>query len=275
VESPRYQTLLIDVEAGVATVTLNRPERLNAFNAQLSGELADALLALESAREVRAIVITGAGKAFCAGVDLDGGLPGQGDTPARNWRSAPTMATLRPWELRTPILAAINGAAVGLGLTYPMCWDIRVAAEDAKLGFVFNRRGLTPEGNSLWLISRLVGASVALELLLTGRTFSGREAAELGLVSRAVPREQVLPTAQALARDIAQNTAPASVAITKRLFYRFLEMTDRRAAKAEELDYFRWALEQPDAHEGMAAFREKRPPRWSLLGLDDLPAGLR
>ena len=136
----------------------------------------------------------------------------------------------------------------------------------------FNRRGFLPEGNSLWLLSRLVGASCALELLLTGRIFDGREAARLQLVSRALPRDEVLPAAQQIARDIAENTAPASTAITKRLFYSYLESTDRLGARAEELDYLRWTMEQPDFREGMSAFLEKRAPRWTGK---DLPAGLR
>ena len=271
-ESLRYETLEVDVDGGVATLTLNRPDRMNAFNHEMSTELAQAFDSLDGSEEVRAIVVTGAGRAFCAGVDIDGGLP-RGDGASRHWRSSATMATFRPWEMRTPVIAAINGAAVGLGLTYPMLWDIRLAAEDAKLGFVFNRRGFLPEGNSLWLLSRQVGASVAMELLLTGRLFSGREAAEMKLVSRALPREEVLPAAQEIARDIAVNTAPASTAITKRLFYSQLECSDRLAARAEELDYVRWAMEQPDFREGMSEFREKRTPQWT--GANDLPAGLR
>lgn len=268
-----YETLLVELDGGVATLTLNRPDRMNAFNHEMSSELAGAFAALDRADEVRAIVVTGAGRAFCAGVDIDGGLPQDDGARPAHWRSGETAATFRPWEMRTPIIAAINGAAVGLGLTYPMLWDIRVAADDAKLGFVFNRRGFLPEGNSLWLLSRLVGASSALELLLTGRIFSGREAAEMKLVSRALPREEVLPAAQEIGRDIADNTAPASTAITKRLFYSYLECSDRLAARAEELDYLRWTMEQPDFREGMSAFREKRPPRWT--GSADLPAGLR
>jgi enoyl-CoA hydratase/carnithine racemase len=270
-----YETLLVDIDREVATLTFNRPDRLNAFNNQMSVELARAFGALDRADDVRAIVVTGAGRAFCAGVDIDGGLP-LGDGEQRpHWRSGETAATFRTWQMRTPIIAAINGAAVGLGLTYPMLWDIRVAAEDAKLGFVFNRRGFLPEGNSLWLLSRLVGASTALELLLTARTFSGREAAEMRLVSRAVPQAEVLPVALEIAHDIAENTAPASTAITKRLFYAQLECPDRLAARAEELDLVQWTMQQPDFSEGMTAFREKRPPRWTGKGIDDLPAGLR
>jgi enoyl-CoA hydratase/carnithine racemase len=272
-ERPNYETLLVDVDEGVATLTLNRPDRMNAFNHVMSGELASAFGALDREEEVRAIVVTGAGRAFCAGVDIDGGLPQSDGTAPAHWRSRESAATFRPWEMRTPIIAAINGAAVGLGLTYPMLWDIRVVAEDAKLGFVFNRRGFLPEGNSLWLLSRLVGASCALELLLTARLFDGREAAEMKLVSRALPAEEVLPAAQEIARDIAKNTAPASTAITKRLFYAYLECSDRLSARAEELDYVRWTMEQPDFREGMSAFREKRDPNWT--GAGDLPAGLR
>jgi enoyl-CoA hydratase/carnithine racemase len=273
VEPLSYETLLVDLDGGVATLTLNRPERMNAFNHVMSSELAQAFAALDAADEVRAIVVTGAGRAFCAGVDIDGGLP-QGDgAKQEHWRSRESAATFRPWEMRTPIIAAINGAAVGLGLTYPMLWDIRVAAQDAKLGFVFNRRGFLPEGNSLWLLSRLIGASSALELLLTGRMFDGTEAAEMKLVSRALPAEEVLPAAQQIGRDIAENTAPASTAITKRLFYSYLETSDRLSARAEELDYVRWTMEQPDFREGMSAFLEKRQAKWT--GAGNLPAGLR
>lgn len=270
-ESLSYETLLVQIEAGVATLTLNRPDRMNAFNHTMSTELARAFGALDRADEVRAIVVTGAGRAFCAGVDIDGGLPASGGAP-KHWRSEASSASFRPWEMRTPIIAAINGAAVGLGLTYPMLWDIRVAAEDAKLGFVFNRRGFLPEGGSLWLLSRQIGASCAMELLLTGRIFDGREAAEMKLVSRAVPTDEVLPAAREIARDIAENTAPASTAITKRLFYSFLETPDRLSARAEELDFVRWTMEQPDFREGMTAFREKRTPHWTGT---ELPAGLR
>jgi enoyl-CoA hydratase/carnithine racemase len=141
-------------------------------------------------------------------------------------------------------------------------WDIRIAAEDAKLGLVFTRRGLLPEGNSLWLLARLIGASKAAELLLTGRIFSGREAVDLGVVSRAVAKGDVVDTALGLAADIAANTSPTAVALTKRMFYRYLEEDDRMAARAEELELFGWMARRPDAREGMTAFREKRPPDW-------------
>jgi len=203
-----------------------------------------------------------------------GATPGSGASQDSAPSGASEPPPLRPWELRTPIIAAINGAAVGMGLTYPLMWDIRIAADDAKLGLVFTRRGLVPEGNASWLLSRLIGASAALELLLTGRIFSGSEAAELGLVTRAVPRAEVLDVALEIARDIAANTAPASIAATKRMFYNYLEQNDRWEARVDELEAFRWASQQPDAAEGVRSFLEKRPPEWSGVSRSDLPSAL-
>lgn len=268
-----YNTLLVDHDRGVTVVTLNRPERMNAFNPEMTSELALAFEELDDADDVRVIVVTGSGRAFSAGADIAGGnTPGsvpEGDAEPGSQGPPP----FRPWAMRTPVIAAINGAAVGMGLTYPLMWDIRIAAEDAKLGLVFTRRGLVPEGNASWLLSRLVGASVALELLLTGRIFSGREAAAMGLVSRAVPKDEVLDVAVELAVDLAANTAPAAVAMTKRLFYNYLEEPDRWAARVEELEVFRWATSQPDAREGAMSFLEKRPPGWTGVSRDDLPDG--
>lgn len=267
-----YETVLVEVDRGVALVTLNRPDQLNAFNQQMTAELLDALTTFDADEAVRAIVVTGAGRAFCAGAELGAGVidtgDGEGERPTDDGNAANAADRragalgVRPWEMGTPIIAAINGAAVGMGLTYPLMWDIRIAAEDAKLGLVFTRRGLLPEGNSLWLLARLIGASKAAELLLTGRIFSGREALDLGVVSRAVPQGEVVDTALELATDLAANTSPTAVALTKRLLYRYLEEDDRMAARAEELELFGWMARRPDAREGMTAFREKRPPAW-------------
>lgn len=276
-----YETVLVEVDRGVALVTLNRPDQLNAFNRQLTADLLDALATFDADDAVRAIVVTGAGRAFCAGAELGAGVidtgDGAGDGPDGSGDGSGDAAVrrdsalaVRPWEMGTPIVAAINGAAVGMGLTYPLMWDIRIAAEDAKLGLVFTRRGLVPEGNSLWLLARLIGASKAAELLLTGRIFSGREAVELGVVSRAVPAGRVVDEALDLAADIAANTSPTAVALTKRLFYRYLEEGDRMAARAGELEAFGWMARRPDAREGMTAFREKRPPDWPPRA-EDLP----
>jgi enoyl-CoA hydratase/carnithine racemase len=245
----------------VAVVTLNRPEQMNTLTPRMGLEMGHALRTLEDDEAVRAIVVTGAGRAFCAGAALDpaGSTFNSG---LADEDLGPPASALSPWEFTTPILGAINGHAVGVGITWALQWDIRIAAEDAKIGFVFTRRGLLPEANSLWLLSRAVGSSLALELLLTGRTFSGAEAAEIGLVSRAVPAAEVLPATLEVAHDIAANTAPAAVALTKQLFYKYLRTGDRDAARAEEREAFSWLVGQPDATEGMTSFLERRPPVW-------------
>ncbi len=259
----QYETLLYEVTDGVALITFNRPEQLNTLNARMGLELGHALVTSDADEAVRAIVVTGAGRAFCAGAALDPeqttftGAGGPADD------IGPSASSISPWELSTPILAAINGHAVGVGLTYALQWDIRIAAEEAKLGFVFTRRGILPEANSLWLLSRAIGTSRALELLLSGRTFLGTEAAELGLVSRALPAAEVLPATMEIARDIAANTAPAAVGMTKRLFYEYLLTGDRDAARAEEREGFQFLVGQPDAKEGAMSFLERRTPEWT------------
>ena len=184
----------------------------------------------------------------------------------------------RPWKMRTPIIGALNGSAVGLGLTFPMQWDIRVVAEDAKYGFVFTRRGLIPEQNSLWMLPRLVGLGTALELLLTGRLFSGTDAVRFGLANEAVPAGSVLLRALEIAADLAATTAPAAVGITKQLAYELLGETDREAAFAREWETFRWMGSHPDSAEGVASFVEKRPPEFAQpknVEVPEFPAGWR
>lgn len=275
-----YGTILVNVDGPVATVTLNRPERMNAWNWRMDAELRHAFHHLDIDDAIRAIVVTGAGRAFCAGADLGGG----GDTFSGSEKSA--VGTAARWfeqypaprrearDLATPIIAAINGAAVGAGLTMTVAMDLRYAAEDAKLGFVFNRRGIMPDADILWTVPRMVGFSRGLDLLLTGRIFSGAEAAEMGLVARAVAREQVLDVALEAAHDIARNTAPVSAAITKRLAYRFLDEPDHRAAAALQVRMFAWTGRQADAAEGVMAFLEKRAPEWKLSKTGDLPEEL-
>jgi enoyl-CoA hydratase/carnithine racemase len=216
-------------------------------------------------------VVTGSGRDFCVGADLErGGTTfDRSDDTLRAERA--DRPALRPWEMATPIIAAINGSAVGVGLTLPMQWDIRIAAADAKLGFVFNRRGVIPEANSTWIVPRLVGVARAMDVLLTGRLFTGEEAAAMGLVSRAVEREQVLPVALEIAHDIAANTAPVSVALTKRLVYEGLAEPDRNAAQAREGRAFWWTGRQADAAEGVSAFLQKRPPEWKLSKRTPVP----
>ena len=247
----------------VATVWLDRPDRGNGFISAMQVELHRQLAALDADPDVRAVVVTGRGRFFSTGADLEPGGANFAFDAEQTAKARRMMAERpRPWKMRTPIIAAMNGSAVGLGLTFPLQWDIRIVNESAKYGFVFTRRGLIPEQNSLWLLPKLVGLSVALELLLTGRLFSGAEAQALGIASRAVPADEVLPTALAVAEEIAAQTAPAAVGLTKQLAYELLGETDREVAFHREWELFRWIGRQPDSAEGVASFVEKRSPKF-------------
>jgi enoyl-CoA hydratase/carnithine racemase len=272
-----YEQIVVEQDGPVALITLNRPDRMNAWTWTLAAELAAAFDELDADDTCRAIVVTGAGTAFCAGADLGGGastFTGESNAMGGADHAAAALQARPPYQLNTPIIAAINGAAVGAGLTLPIRWDLRVVAEDAKLGFVFNRRGIMPDADLLWLVPRLIGAAAAMDVLLTGRIFSGREGFELGLAHRCVPKEEVVDTAVALAHDIATNTGPVSVAITKRVLWEFLTEPDRVAARARQDHLFAWTGQQADAKEGVMAFLERRDPQWSLSKSGDYPEDL-
>jgi enoyl-CoA hydratase/carnithine racemase len=278
-EAVTYEQILTEIDGPVAIITLNRPDRMNAWTWQMSTELTHAFNTFDSDDSIRAIVVTGQGRAFCAGADLVAG--GGGDTFSgrglgdRRELSERYAGPRKPANaLSTPIIAAINGAAVGAGLTMPIEWDLRIAADDAKLGFVFNRRGIMPDADLLWYLPKLIGLSRALDLLLTARIFDGKLAEEWGLVSRSVPKEDVLPTAVEMAKDIATNVGPVSAAITKKLAYRFLNETDRGEALRFQSQLFAWTGRQADAREGIMAFMEKRDPDWKLSKTRDLPEQL-
>jgi len=280
VQGEIYETLLVEEHGGVVTITLNRPEQRNAINLAMEQELYAAVQGAERDDAVRAVVVTGAGSSFCSGVDLAGGAAFGADAHAEHDRelgvtSDTLWERIAYWRMKTPVIGAINGHAIGVGMTLPMLFDIRYVAEDAKLSFVFTRRGIVPEANSTWLVPRLVGLSRGLELLLSGRQFTGREAAEMGLCSRALPADEVLPAAQELAHDIADNTAPLSVAVTKQLVYDFMDGADRPAAIARETKLTWWVGEQADALEGVMAWFEKRPPHWTVSKHLEPPAELR
>ena len=264
-----YQQLVFDVNDGVALITLNRPEAMNTWTAVMAAELNDAMHRCNDDAAIRAVVLTGAGdRAFCAGADLGrGGSTFSGrDRPAE--RSAqPPRPTLYPYQIAKPVIAALNGHAIGVGITYPMLADVRIVAENAKLAFVFVRRGVLPELASHVILTRVIGLSRAAELLLSGKTISGREAAEMGLASRALPQADVLPAALAMARDIAANTAPASVAVTKRLLWDGMGLTVPEMMRREN-PAFAWLGNQADAREGVASFLEKRAPKWTLTSAD-------
>lgn len=259
-----YETVLYDVDDGVATVTLNRPDNLNAWNAQLGAELGDAMATADDDDEVRAVVVTGAGRAFCAGADLSRGEFGGG-------AQAAALRERWPWEVRKPVIAAINGHAVGVGLTYPMQCDVRFVAQDAKLAFAFVRRGAIPELAAHTIVPRVAGFSTAAELLLSGRTFLGTEAADLGIASKALPAAEVLPAALALARDIAVNTAPVSVAVAKQLLWESIDRSVPETRRAEDR-LFAKVTRLDDAREGIASFVEKREPRWTGRPSTDVPS---
>ena len=266
-----------ETDAGVATIWLNRPDHRNAFSAAMRAELNGALEQFEADDGIRAIVLTGQGRYFSVGADLSqrgqDTFSGPGPGGAAEERE-PEPYLARPWLLRTPLIAAMNGSAAGMGLTIPMAWDIRIAAAEAKYSFVFPRRGIVPEFGATWLVPRLAGLSAGLEILLTGRAFSGAEAAAMGLVSRALPADQVLPAALEIAHDIATSTSAMSAAATKALVYRGLEEPDRTRHHDLESDVFRWTGQQADAREGIAAFLQKRAPRWPLAKTTDFPPQL-
>lgn len=262
-----YEMILLDVADGVGTITLNRPERLNAWNRKMSVELGDALAACNADDAVRAVVITGAGRAFCAGADLQSG----GDTfAARDGEQADSP--LLPHQIDKPVIAALNGPAVGVGITMPMLCDMRFVAEDAKISFAFVRRGMIPEFTSHYTVQRLAGFAAASDVLLSGRMLLGKELAELGIANEALPTEQVLPRALERARDFV-NTAPVSVAITKRLLWESMDMPLPKLRERED-ELFAWAGNQADAREGIESFLEKRAPDWKMSVNKDLPDAL-
>jgi enoyl-CoA hydratase/carnithine racemase len=266
-----YTEILLEVADGVALVTLNRPEKLNAYTSTMGRELHEAFARCDADDAVRAIVVTGAGRGFCAGADLASvKFGGPRAAPADRPWAKPARA-IAPWDVRKPIIAAINGPAVGVGATLPLQWDIRLAGESAKIGFVFVRRGVVPEALCTWTLPRLVGMARASELLLTGRLLTAHEAFEFGIVSRVVPDAELVPAARALAAEIAREAAPVSVAMTKWLLWHMDAEDDR--SRADELDAraFWWAGTQPDAREGVQAFLEKRPARWSMRPSTDMP----
>lgn len=278
-----YETISFEVQDQIATVTLDRPERLNAWNDSMADELRRAMARCDEDDGIRAVVVTGKGRAFCAGADISSG----GDT-FRALGSLTQLADERrelarkyggyagpfPFHIRKPVIAAINGPAIGVGITYAMTCDIRFVAEDAEVQFAFARRGVVPELWSAMIVPRVGGLSVAADLMLTGRMISGTELVRLGLASEALPATQVLAAAQARAREVLL-AAPVSVAITKRLLWRGLTASNFAELGHEEARMFGWAGQQVDAREGVMSFVEKRPPRWQLSVARDTPQATR
>ncbi len=264
-----YETILTSVDDGVMTITLNRPERMNAWNEAMAAELSRALDTAEADDSVRVVVLTGQGRAFCAGADLGDGEDTFREVDEVNPHIAGTPETM-PWDISKPVVTAINGHAIGVGMTFPMTTDLRFVAEDAKMQFAFVRRGIIPELGSLHLLERIVGRQVASDLLMSGRMFTGAEAKEMGLVARALPADEVLPAALEWARDVAANTAPVSVAATKTLMWE--DARDEAESMFDrETRILPWLGGQPDAAEGVMSFLEKRRPEWSMSPSTDMP----
>jgi enoyl-CoA hydratase/carnithine racemase len=273
--------VLVEIKDSIGQITLNRPERMNTWGPDISAGVFNGLRQLAADDRVRAIVVTGSGSSFCAGADAsrrraqgetNGGAPTDAPPP-RPQEPRQRVRAIYGWQIPKPVIAAINGAAAGVGLTLPLTFDIRIAALDAKLGFVFVRRGLVPELAATWILPRLIGVSRASDLLLSGRIVLGKEAAELGLVSEALPREKVLERAREIATEIAVHAAPVSVAITKRMIWESMGIGDPVLAASREQKMFEWSGTQPDTREGFRAFFEKRPPRWTARVSTDLPPG--
>jgi enoyl-CoA hydratase/carnithine racemase len=258
------EVVLKEVQKGVATLTLNRPERLNAWTQELERDYFAALGECTADEQVRVIVVTGAGRGFCAGADMQELQALNEDGIGEDQRNGARTAQTYPLTIPKPIIAAINGPCAGIGLVQALMCDLRFAAEDAKLTTAFARRGLVAEHGISWILPRLVGPARALDLLLSGRVVLGREAAAMGLVNAAMPRETVLEQTLSYARDVAVNCSPASMATMKRQVYADLERAVPDAlAEADRLMLQSFAA--PDFAEGVTSFLERREPRFAPL----------
>jgi enoyl-CoA hydratase/carnithine racemase len=277
-----FEQITTELAERVLTITLNRPDRLNAWTAQMGSELTEAFDRADADDEVRAIIVTGAGRGFCAGADLASGgetfdyrareSAGAGAVPRDNGG----QFTLRVFRSTKPVIAAINGPAVGVGATMTLPMDVRLAADDARMGFVFARRGIIPEACSSWFLPRVVGISRAMEWVSTGKVFSAQEGLEGGLLRSLHPQGELLDAAHALAREIAENTAPVSVALARQLMWRMLGAEHPMLAhRADSRGMFARG-QSADAVEGITAFLEKRPasfPDRVSGGLPDVMPG--
>ncbi len=273
-----YSEISYDVDGGVATITLDRPDQMNAFTATMMTELISAFDEVDADDDVRAVIVTGAGRAFCAGADLSSG----GDTfdneargrapsdPDAVRRDGGGRVSLRIFDCTKPVIAAINGHAVGVGITMTLPMDIRIVSDQAKIGFVFARRGIVPEAASSWFLPRLVGISTAARWCYTGRVMPSTEVAAAGLAELA-PADEVLPRAQALAAEIATHAAPVSVVATRRLLWRGLTFDHPMQSHQADSRAIQELGRMADAREGVTSFLEKRDPEFTMRPSTDLP----
>ena len=272
-----YQDITLDISDGIATITLNRPDKLNAFTGRMMHEIIDAFDTTDADDSVKAVIVTGAGKGFCAGADLSSG----GDTFARGGSDVQTkqgvprdgggLVSLRIFNSLKPVIGAVNGAAVGVGVTMTLPMDIRLASENAKFGFVFARRGIVPEACSSYFLPRIVGIQQATEWVYTGRVFPASEALQARLVRSVHPAEELLPAARELAREIADNTAPVSVALSRRMLWRMLGASHPMEAHRADSRGIQSRGRSDDSREGVVSFLEKRPAVYPDRVSDGLP----
>ncbi len=274
-----YEQIITELADGVLTITLNRPERLNAWTPTMQRELIAAFDEADGNDEVRVVIVTGAGRGFCAGADLaaggatfDRGERGSSDAVPRDGGG---QFTLRVFDCTKPVIAAINGPAVGVGATMTLPMDIRLASDEARLGFVFARRGIVPEACSSWFLPRLVGISQAMEWVATGRVFGAEEALQAGLIRSVHPQDELLAAARGIAREIVENAAPVSVALARRMMWRMLGAEHPMIAHRADSRGMLHRGRSDDAAEGISAFLEKRPaafPDRVSVGLPDVMA---
>jgi enoyl-CoA hydratase/carnithine racemase len=284
-----YKEILYDVADNTLTITLNRPEKLNAFTGTMMSEMIDAIQRANKDDGIRCIIVTGAGRAFCAGADLSAGAATfdatqRADRPERNagpvdsvnWsdervRDGGGRVTLEIFECLKPVISACNGPAVGIGATMQCAMDIRLGSEAARIGFVFSRRGIVPEAASSWFLPRIVGIQRALSWCFSGKVFDAKEAHEGGFFLEVLPPDQLLPRARAIAREIVENTSPVSVALIRQMMWRGLGMD--HPMEAHKVDsrgiYSRGA--SADVKEGVVAFLEKRPAKFPQKVSADMP----
>ena len=287
-----YETIKYEVDEQILTITLNRPDKLNAFNGTMQQELIDAFDAADKDDNVRAIIVTGAGRGFCAGADLSSGAntfdrdarrgpvkrlaDGKVDYSDAQVRDGGGQVTLRIFKCLKPVIAAVNGPAVGIGVTMQLAMDIRIASEAARFGFVFSQRGIVPEAASSWFLPRIVGIAQALDWCYAGRVFGAEEALKGGLVSRVVAPAELIATARAIARSYCEKTSAVSIAVIRQMMWRMLGASHPMEAHRIDSRAMYHRGRGADVKEGIASFLEKRPPHFTdtVSGhMPDLPWG--
>ena len=272
-----YEEIKYEVSEQIATITLHRPDKLNSFTNRMLKEIIAAFDESDADDDVRAVIVTGSGRAFCAGADLSGGgdtfAKGGSDVKAKTgvMRDGGGLVSLRIFESKKPVIGAINGAAVGVGVTMTLPMDIRLASDTAKFGFVFAKRGIVPEAASSWFLPRLVGISQAAEWCFTGRMISAQDAKDARLVRSVHAPEDLIPAARAIAREIAENTAPVSVALSRQMLWRMLGADHPMEAHRVDSRAINSRGASDDAREGVMSFLEKRPANFPVKVSEGLP----